>query len=61
MQDAAAHYRAALRVGGADAAYIQRSWGKAWEEAGRIEKAAAHYREALRLNPDYAQGHNSLD
>jgi len=59
LDDAIAHYSAALRVK-PDLAKAHGNLGVILARQGKLEEAVAHYAEALRLNPDLPETHNNL-
>src|SRR6266403_1330244 len=59
LDDAIAHYSAALRVK-PDLAKAHGNLGVILARQGKLEEAVAQYAEALRLNPDLPETHNNL-
>ena len=59
LDDAIAHYLAALRVK-PDLAKAHGNLGVILARQGKLDEAVAQYAEALRLNPDLPETHNNL-
>jgi tetratricopeptide (TPR) repeat protein len=59
LDDAIAHYKAALEVNPLRAE-TQNNFGIALAQKGSVDDAIAHYQLALRINPNYAEAHNNL-
>jgi protein O-mannosyl-transferase len=59
LEEAAAHYRAALRInpGFAEA---HNNLGLVLADQGKVSEAMTHYADAVRALPDYLEAHNNL-
>ena len=59
LEEAVAHYRAALRIK-PDFAEAHHNLGLALADQGKVSEAMTHYADALRALPDYLEAHNNL-
>ena len=59
LDEAAAHYVAALRIK-PDFAEAHHNLGLVLADQGKVGEAMGHYAEALRLLPEYPEAHNNL-